>query len=108
MAASFTRGLASENQHTSAGGEAWWHHTKQRLAVERVGLDAPGSVVGHRCGGGAIRLALCLVLEARQEFAAECSPGIARENVGPGRRRELLRPQPDDIPAGCHLQEVGF
>ena len=37
-----------------------------RLAVERVGLDASGSIVGNRCGGGAARLAFRLVFKARR------------------------------------------
>jgi hypothetical protein len=53
------------------------------LAVERVGLDASGSIVGNRCGGGAARLAFRLVFEARQEFATESLPGIARECLRP-------------------------
>ena len=53
------------------------------LAVERVGHDASGSIVGNRCGGGAARLAFRLVFEARQEFATESLPGIARECLRP-------------------------
>src|ERR1700744_3628256 len=76
------------------------------LAVERVGTDEFGKVIGDRSGGSAARLARRLVLEARQKIATESAPRIEREHLRPRLRRELLRPPSDYLPASSDLQDV--
>src|SRR3982751_2377660 len=66
-----------------------------RLVGERVGRDPLRTIVGNRRGGGAVGLALRLILEARRELRAEPDPRIAVENLSPHRRWEFLWPYSD-------------
>jgi hypothetical protein len=69
---------------SSPPGQAGWLPSRELAAIR------PGDVVANRCGGGAPRLALGLVLEAGQEL-----------------RADVLTPPSSWRPAGCGTRVVG-
>src|SRR5215218_5296586 len=79
---------------------------RRELAVEWVGPDPFGTVAFNRRRGGAARLASRLILERRDELAAESMSGMASQYRRAQLRRKLLRSSPGDVPAGGNLQEV--